>query len=449
MSDPWDLATGLAGGHGVVHPGDTLWLHQGTYSGAYSSTLTGAPGAPVVVRQYPGDRAVIDGAGTSTETFVVRGDWSEFWDFELTNSNPDRHSFRPDVVVNYASHTKYIDLVIHDGGVAFYTERDEADVEVYGCVIYNNGYQGSDRGHGHAIYIKSDVGPVLARDNVLFDQFGYGVHAYSDVGTGLLNNILIERNVSFNNGTLSSNSTAGNLLVGGQDPADNVQVLANYTFYPPNYDATNAVLGLDTLRNGTVSFGGNYLVGGSPVVDIGAWSYAAVSENTLVGHGIMQMLHQRVAKGTMWLDNLYYRDSTAAAWGFAGDTLPLGQWRKITGLGDSDRVSEIAPSAPEMHVLVNRYDPHRATVVVYNWGGTATGDVDLSPVLRPGDEFVIRNVQALFDSAVVEGTFTGAPVTLPLKGVPPPTPVGFTSSPAPRTGPAFDVFLVTRSGATP
>jgi len=49
----------------------------------------------------------------------------------------------------------------------------------------------------------------------------------------------------------------------------------------------------------------------------------------------------------------------------------------------------------------------------------------------------------------VQGTFTGAPVTLPLKGVRPPTPVGFTSSPAPRTGPAFDVFLVKRTGATP
>ena len=95
------------------------------------------------------------------------------------------------------------------------------------------------------------------------------------------------------------------------------------------------------------------------------------------------------------------------------------------------------------------HDTQRATVVVYNWGGAATGAVDLSPLLRPGDEFVIRNVQALFDSTVVQGTFSGAPVTLPLTGVPPPVPVGFTSSPAPRTGPAFDVFLIRRTGATP
>src|SRR2546421_3291182 len=63
MGRPWDLATALAGGGGRVAPGDTIWLRGGTYRGALVSSVHGAPGAPVVVRQYRGERAVIDAAG--------------------------------------------------------------------------------------------------------------------------------------------------------------------------------------------------------------------------------------------------------------------------------------------------------------------------------------------------------------------------------------------------
>src|SRR5262249_17737726 len=53
---PWDLATAL-GQPAAVRPGATIWLRGGTYAAGRSgfvSSLTGAPGAPVVVRSYPG-----------------------------------------------------------------------------------------------------------------------------------------------------------------------------------------------------------------------------------------------------------------------------------------------------------------------------------------------------------------------------------------------------------
>src|SRR2546430_15149648 len=58
---PWDLATALSGGRGRVQPGDTIWLRGGTYTGNFDGTLTGTSTAPIVVRQYPGERATIDG----------------------------------------------------------------------------------------------------------------------------------------------------------------------------------------------------------------------------------------------------------------------------------------------------------------------------------------------------------------------------------------------------
>src|SRR5438105_12081204 len=66
IARPWDLTTGLAGGGGRVAPRDTIWWRGGTYRGAVVSNGRGAQGAPVVVRQYRGDRAVIDGAGATS-----------------------------------------------------------------------------------------------------------------------------------------------------------------------------------------------------------------------------------------------------------------------------------------------------------------------------------------------------------------------------------------------
>src|ERR1051325_4758611 len=66
LARPWDLATALGGGGGRIAPGDTIWLRGGTYRGAVESSVHGAAGAPVVVRQYRGERAGIDAAGPAS-----------------------------------------------------------------------------------------------------------------------------------------------------------------------------------------------------------------------------------------------------------------------------------------------------------------------------------------------------------------------------------------------
>src|SRR5690349_8364999 len=201
---PWDLAAARGGGGGArIAPGDTIWLRGGTYRGSVVSSVHGAPGAPVVVRQYRGERAMIDAAGATSPTrrgdlFVVTGEYSVFWGFELMDSDPDRtKDTRPNMVVNDASHTRYVNLVVHDGGIGFYTYAPPVDVEVSGCLFYNNGWEVPRQANGHAIYAKSNTGPLVLRDNIAFDQFGYGLHVYTEARSGLLNNIRLEGNVAF------------------------------------------------------------------------------------------------------------------------------------------------------------------------------------------------------------------------------------------------------------
>ena len=61
ISNPWKLQAALD--HpSAVQPGDTIWLRGGLYNTPpYTSHLVGTSAEPIIVRQYPGERATIDG----------------------------------------------------------------------------------------------------------------------------------------------------------------------------------------------------------------------------------------------------------------------------------------------------------------------------------------------------------------------------------------------------
>jgi hypothetical protein len=444
---PWTLATALSGGNGRVQPGDTVWLRGGTYRGAFTSTLTGRSGAPIVVRQYPGERAIIDGAGYSGSTFRVHGAYSTFWGFEVTYTDPQR-SFpadtrhaRPNIVVNNANHTRFINLVIHDGGVAFYNYPSAYDVEIVGSIIYNNGWQGTDRGHGHALYLKSDVGPVVARDNVMFNQYGYGIHVYTDAGDGNLNNIRLEGNVAFNNGTLSTNSTSSNILVGGEVAARAIVLRDNMTYFSPGVSGNNVKIGYGSIRNGDVVFENNYAVGGSTVLETRYWSSARVASNTLVGAA--RLVDVVSSSGQQWSSNIHHRDPSSSSWRHKFSTYSFSGWRGVSGLGSTDQGTSGTPGATIVVVRKNPYEAGRANITVYNWERQGSVSADLSDVLSNGDRYTVYNVLDLA-LPVVSGIYAGGPVTLPLNGVTAVTAIG-ASLRAPSTGTEFNTFIVTKS----
>lgn len=62
IGDPWDLQTALNGGKptGTLLPGDTVWVRGGLYLAPFTSHLRGTPLEPIVVRNYPGERVVLD-----------------------------------------------------------------------------------------------------------------------------------------------------------------------------------------------------------------------------------------------------------------------------------------------------------------------------------------------------------------------------------------------------
>ena len=450
-ASPWSLSYALSGAAGRVQPGDTVWLHGGTYDGKFVSTVAGVSGRPVVIRQYPGERATIDAAGGTSGTsrgdaFVVKGAWTEWWDFEVMSSDPNRHTdTRPNMIVNNASNTRYVDLIVHDGGIGFYNYPAAANVEVTGSIFYNNGWQGPLKGGGHAMYLKSASGPLIVRDNVAFDQFGYGIHVYTDAGAGQLINITLDGNVAFNNGAVTeqyNTSPIANILVGGEEPVKGNKVLNNMTYFSPGTGVYNLMMGYGDLPNSDITLSNNYAVGGQYVLTTGQWDRFTATDNQLMGGGGMVRVKDNSLGGYTFSGNSYRRDPNASAWQYNGADYSFASWKSTTGLGRTDDASSSQPTGTKVFVRANKREPGRAMVVVYNWGSESSVSVDLGAVLPSGARYEVRNVQNWFGSPVTTGTSSGGSISIPMGGVTPPRPVGGSAHQPSRTGPDFDVFIV-------
>jgi hypothetical protein len=447
--DPWDLATALDGAGGAILPGDTVWVRGGTYNAPFTSNLTGTASASIIVRAYPGERAIIDGKdvpNNGSEILTVDGAFTIFWGLEITNSATQRTDTRHSgVYLRNAQNVKLVNLIIHDTGMGVFGEPDARGCEVYGSIIYNGGWQTATRSNGHALYMKGDgAGSKIIRNNIMFDMYGLGFHAYADAGTGPLDNMTIEGNIIFNSGTLSDIYTSSNILVGGEDAADNIVIQNNYTYFSPGLGAFNVRLGYQSTANGSLTFSGNYLVGAGPVVEMRFWNSGTVQGNVMSGSGTIVDFRD-AGSGYTWTNNTFYRDSTQTAWRFSGTAYTLPGWRAASGgLGTGDR--GLGPTGTtSVAVIPNSYEPGRANIVVYNWAGLANAQVNVGGVLSAGDQYEVRNVQALFGSPVASGTYNGGgTISVPMAGVTPTAPIGGSLAGPVQTGPAFNAFLLVK-----
>jgi hypothetical protein len=447
---PWDLETALDGASGVIQPGDTVWVRGGTYLGPFTSTLTGNAPNHIIVRAYPGERAIIDGKDTpndGSEILTVDGAFTTYWGLEITNTVTQRTDTRHSgVYLRNAQNVKLVNLIIHDTGMGVFGEPDARGCEVYGAIIYNGGWQTATRSNGHALYMKGDAaGSKIIRNNIMFNMFGLGFHAYADAGTGPLDNMTIEGNIIFNSGTLSD-YTSSNILVGGEDAADNITIQNNYTYFSPGLGNYNVRLGYQSTANGSLTFSGNYLVGAGPVVEVRFWNDVTVQGNTMQGAATIVDFRDDSNAGYSWTNNNFYRDSTSSAWRWGGTAYTLPNWRTQSGgLGGGDRGLG-ATTTTSVAVIPNAYESGRAHIVVYNWGNLTNAPVNVGGLLSSGDHYEVRNVQNLFGSPVASGTYNGGgTITVPLGGVAPTPPIGGSPVAPVQTGPAFNAFLLTKS----
>lgn len=119
-----------------------------------------------------------------------------------------------------APDAKYVNDIFHDlPGLGLWTPATGA--EMNGCLMYHNGWSAPDRGHGHGIYIQNDTPAKLIKDCIIFDNFGYGIHAYTEGGK--IDNLIFDGCVCFGAGSLYG-EPYNNILVGGLQIAHNITI---------------------------------------------------------------------------------------------------------------------------------------------------------------------------------------------------------------------------------
>ncbi len=234
QESPWDIASALSGKQ-KVNPGDTIYLMEGTYrrrpEELFEIRLVGTEKAPVHIRPVSGKRVRIDGG------LSVQSPSAHVWvrDLEIFISEP-----RPKQPTSPGSHPKdlnrpwgglnmfagrnckYINLIIHNCNQGISCWKGEIDPEIYGCIIYDNGWLGTDRGHGHCIYTQNDEGTKTISNCIMSCRYDgtYTLHAYGSE-RAYVNNYLVEENIFYNKGPF---------LIGGGRPSRNIRVFGNYLY---------------------------------------------------------------------------------------------------------------------------------------------------------------------------------------------------------------------------
>lgn len=448
IDSPWSIATGFSDNtsptstnHSVVG-GDTLWIRGGTYYGLLRSYLTGNTSSNITIRPYHGERVVFEATNHNITVLYVDGHYSTLRDIEIWNSFTNRATNRNFGIFVNGSNTKLINLAVHDVGVGIYVYEAATNSLIYGGVFWNNGseYTG-DVARKHSIYLHSGDPGVTIENNVIGNGFGYAVHAYSELGEPL-NHITVRGNIAFGAGV--HNTTPGytrvpNYLVGGHSPTVGLIFTNNVGYQDSGY--ANAEFGYQTYPNDSATISDNYFIGGK--IRVSYWTNMTFTGNTIVGTSTTSVYLPTEANAAYeWDSNSYYD--------FSGWTTTIGtnyypflnfeNWKTVTGFDANGTSSDAVPATPIVLVMTNAYERGRANVAVINLGSSNSVTIDASSFMVTGDRYTVRTAQNFGGDPVVIGTYSGAPISLPMQGVTVSTPVGMSVTPA-ETGPLFGAFV--------
>ena len=413
---PWDLRTAL-NQPSAVQPGDTIWVHAGTYVGTVSTNLNGTASQPIIVRNWNNERVTIDGGNSNgAAIFNVGGSYTWYWGLEIMSSNTNKvstqvTSWPTDIMYGEGveikqggtdgTGCKFINLIVHDTRQGFSYWKEAANSEIYGCVIYDNGWLAPDRPHGHNIYEQNVNGTKLVQDNFILRAYSHNIQSYGSTASNEDNETFV--------GNVGINGGERNFMLGGDNVAQN-PVFQNNVMYS------------DGARAGSNNFYLGYPVGYSP-----GTQNAVVTGNYIAGGNLTFNLG---ANMTFTGNTIYYT-------GLTGDLTSL-----------AGNLATTSPPTKDTVILrPNKYDPARANLVVFNWSGQSAVSVDISPVVAAGSQFVIRDAQNFYGAPVLSGTYAGGTVSVPLTGGTLPAPVGNDTRGQTHTAIACGTFVVFGSGA--
>ena len=274
---PVDLATATTNSQ-LVAPGTTVWIGPGIYQVGLlqpHESIHGSKDKPIIYRALPGRPATVVGEIRPNNDYV----W--YWGLDVKGG----------VTVRVRSTgLKLINLTIHEAGPAEKpAERKPSgqgigggdvgdDQEIYGNIIYHNGWNTLD----HGLYVQNTVRHTVKRfvDNIVFENAGCGFHLYGQ--SPQLSGLYLEGNISFAtslNPRCPSNGEM-NILTGGSKPITHLVLKNNCTYHPNPASKRGVDVGFRGSPNSDIRIEDNYFMCGANAMELNGAAEAVVRNNT-------------------------------------------------------------------------------------------------------------------------------------------------------------------------
>jgi hypothetical protein len=425
---PWDIVTALKqGGNPLssINPGDVVMLRGGKYGTgrdtSFEISLSGTQGNPVVIRPYPGEHVIINGTldfygdyirlinAQGAEFELLNTDWTQSDGRTVSRWIEEGKSALPKPALRCFEVTgiEFINILIHDAKQGVVSQDESRGGQVYGCLIFNCGYQSIDRGHGHGMYFQNN-GPELKsfREVICAHNFGKGIQIFGYEPD--LRDILVEGCVTVNDDTIWFGDGMINNAVLKDCTLRGRQALDLYSgFWWPDHDdviVQNCKIWGISKERFALRFG-PYLSG-------------KFFDNRVISRGRLVVSYKAPHTGTrypqIWTNNSYYGQTSTPIYRVikpgatkSQSDLNFNEWRLETSYdiaGSTYHQGE--PTGVEVEVRPNAYEPGRANIIIHNWDEQDQVSVDLGRTgLRSGDTFEIRNVLNYFGDTPISGTY--------------------------------------------
>jgi Right handed beta helix region len=208
-----------------VRPGQRVLVRGGRYNENLELTRSGTARAPITLRSYPGERAVLrPGGGARCNNVIELSSVAYVRLQRLTIEGAYGCDNNTNVYI--AGRSRHIAVSGseirngHDHGL--FTDPGTQDVQVLGNRIHDNGTVGSGD-KDHALYMEG--ARHLVANNLIYDHpYGHAVQIYPSAdGTIITNNTIVDT-------SFTSGYRAAGLIVGGDGlglTADNILIVNN------------------------------------------------------------------------------------------------------------------------------------------------------------------------------------------------------------------------------
>lgn len=357
--NPWDLQTALNQKPEKVNGGDTIWLHDGVYTGRFVSRLRSTlDGKQIVVSSFQNESAVLNGNIPYTKivaTLSVFGNNVTFQNFEVSPSGVKNRKKGASGFIQFGgiSHNsgkncQFINLIIHgNNGLGFGSWNKTGGTIISNCIVYDNGYidvDGGGRGEGFYVQNDSDDQIRVLQNNIIFNNYYKGIEVWSasrNANREWVKNIILDNNVIFNSG-LVSNRTVDNIIVATDDRnainiAKNIKIKNNILYHNTNYlgnqvngDAPSLTIGFyhkSPVENIEVT--NNIILGRNNPLRLLYAKNFNISNNIFYG-GYIHVLPQSASQLTnSVLDNNKYYTKNRTPFYVNGKKYTFNKWKEI------------------------------------------------------------------------------------------------------------------------